>query len=81
MTLNDPHINRLTSYITFFPKSLRTEEIKQLRIQGYMNAENCSHYAFLHKKKPPTYNTTSHFNVIKPELIDNNIPDDRLQYI
>jgi hypothetical protein len=37
--------NRLTAYITYLPKELRSEDIKQKRIEAYKNAETTSHWA------------------------------------
>lgn len=44
--------NRLTSYMCYFPKALRSEDAKLQRIQGYLDADNCSHYAIHHQRKP-----------------------------
>ena len=37
--------NRLTAYITYLPKEVRSEDIKQKRIEAYKNAETTSHLA------------------------------------
>lgn len=71
-------LNRLTSYICYFPKSLRDEEVKQSRIDGYHNGDNCSHYAIYHQKK---YNNGTE-QKLKPTLDEDGcIPIDRLHLI
>ena len=38
-------INRFTPYITFLPKSLRTEKVKKARIEAYINGKATSHWS------------------------------------
>jgi hypothetical protein len=82
-----PNLNRVTSYITFFPKSLRGAEMRQCRIEGYYDAENCGHYAFRHdvKRGPMVVASPfqpSPFNWIKPKLDeDGDIPAERMALI
>jgi hypothetical protein len=79
-------LNRLTSYITFFPKKDRSIEIFEKRIQGYKNGHNCSHWAIYHHvKKHPFYlkkrYEARNFNNITPTLINAEIPKNRLELI
>jgi len=80
-------LNRVSSYISFFPKSLRSAAVQQRRIEGYYMAENCGHYAFRHDVKQGPIELKSPyqpsaFNWIKPRLDDNgNIPAERLALI
>ena len=77
--------NRLTSYITYFPKAERSEEVYGERIYGYYDGDNCSHYATRHDPKPPMYGFNS-FRTLKPYLnesedVSDDIPVDRLALI
>ena len=54
--IKEQKLNRLTSYITFFPKKDRSKGILKQRLQGYKLGHNCSHYAIYHDvKKHPFY--------------------------
>ena len=44
MTKQEPNINRLTSYITMFPRGMQTLENKQKRIEAYINGKACGHW-------------------------------------
>jgi hypothetical protein len=76
--------NRLTCFITYMKKSLRSEKIKLEKISAYKNGETTSHWAIKCdiKKYPwgfgPQYEKKK-FNKIKPLLTEENeIPEDRL---
>ena len=75
--------NRLTAYISMFPKHQRSEEILEKRIEGYHHAHNCGHYAIRHDVKKFPYGLKSRyeargFNSITPRLTDEGeIPADR----
>ena len=72
-------LNRLTSYITFFPKELRSEEIYERRKKGYLDGENCGHYAIYHHVKGKPYWDETEFERIEPRLDEEgNIPKERL---
>ena len=77
-------LNRLTSYITMFPKNLRSDTIKRKRLAGYYMSECCNHYANRHDVKGIPYGMRSRylaneFNTIKSTLTeDGSIPADRL---
>ena len=45
MTKGNVGFNRLTTYITYLPKSLRTENIRLKRMAAYMNGKATSHWA------------------------------------
>ena len=84
--IKKPELNRLTSYITFFPKKDRSDEILEQRLNGYKLGHNCSHWAIYHHiKKHPFFlkkrYESRNFNNISPTLIDNKIPEKRLELI
>ena len=84
--IKKPELNRLTSYITFFPKKDRNEEVFQQRLNGYRLGHNCSHWAIYHHvKKHPFYlkkrYESRNFNNIIPTLINEQIPENRLELI
>jgi hypothetical protein len=69
-------LNRLTCYITYFPKSLRPADIFEKRLIGYKNGASCSHYAIDFNQKQHPYGVKKVydarcFNYIKK---DDNIP-------
>jgi hypothetical protein len=78
-------LNRVTSYICYFPKADRSEEVYGERIYGYYDGDNCSHYATRHDPKPQMYGFNS-FMTLKPSLNDSeevseDIPKERLALI
>jgi|TARA_R110001592_G_scaffold38668_15_gene127510 hypothetical protein len=80
-------LNRVTSYICYFPREQRPENILQKRISAYHNVINCGHYAIDYNPKRNVYNDINNiesqiFSVIKP-IYDNNgqIPEDIVQLI
>lgn len=86
MKKNTDRINRLTCYVTYLPKSLRSDHIQQERIQAYINGETCSHWSnqCKIKKYPFGFKTNyekKNLGKIIPKLIDDKIPDDRLKLI
>ena len=84
-------INRLTSYITYFPKRLRSDIIYRHRLSGYYLSHNCGHYATRHDKKQPprecynydgTVNEYYDLNIINSTLTeDGYIPAERMVLI
>ena len=87
MTKKNPtHINRVTAYITYLPRTLQTDDIRQERINAYKNSQTTSHWANKCeiKKYPygfgPMYEYRG-YNTITPELSNGEIPNDRLQLI
>lgn len=81
------NFNRLTSYITYFPKEYRSEEILKKRIQGYKDGDNCGHYAIRYNVKKHPYGLKNRyekrgFNHIKGKLDeDGNIPKSRMKLL
>ena len=82
-----PQFNRLTAYISMFPKHQRTQDIQQKRLAGYHNAHNCGHYAIRHNVKSHPYGLKTRYEArgfltIQPTLTqDGEIPPERLQLI
>ena len=70
--------NRLTSYLSYFPKSLRSETIKNKRIEAYKNGINCSHYAIYHHPKQNPRNQKKLTPLLNK---DGSIPPERLKLI
>lgn len=66
----DKEFNRLTSYISYFPKIQRPEHILQKRIYGYHNVVNCGHCAIDYN---PKKKTDERFNTILPTYDKNGI--------
>lgn len=86
MIKNTNRINRLTCYLTYLPESLRNENIRQQRIQAYINGETCSHWANQCKIKKYPFGFKKNYEKknlgrINPLLIDENIPPERLELI
>lgn len=82
-----PYINRITSYITYFPKEMRSDEIYKKRLDGYKNGDNCSHWSIYHHVKKHPFGLKKryenrNFNRIQPVLDENeNIPKERFDLI
>ena len=80
------NINRVTAYITFLPKELRSKEIKKERKKAYKNSQTTSHWANKCeiKKYPygfgPRYEERGYGN-ITAKLINGKIPKNRLKLI
>ena len=79
-------LNRLTAYITFLPKSLRSDSIKDQKILAYHNSKTTSHWANQCQIKTypwgfgPRYETRG-YGCLKPTLIDGEIPEERLNLL
>ena len=77
-------INRFTPYITFLPKSLRTEKVKVARIQAYKDGKTTSHWSNKCELKTYPYGfkklyESRGFNTLTPTLSENgDIPPERL---
>lgn len=86
-TNNTIHLNRVTCYVAFQPRSNVPETIRQRKIKAYYDADTCSHWAnqCVIKKYPfgfgPQYEAKN-FNKIVPTLNENGeIPEERLAII
>ena len=87
MKKNELELNRLTAYITYLPKHLRTPGILQKRIDAYKNSQTTSHWAnkcelkrypFGFKK---TYESRG-YGSIKSHLDEEGyIPNERLELL
>ena len=80
-------INRFTPYITFLPKSLRTEKVKDKRIQAYKDGKATSHWSNKCEIKTYPYGfkklyESRGFNTLKPTMTHGGkIPQDRLNLL
>ena len=76
------HFNRLTTYISYLPKDIRSQDILEEKIKAYLNSETTSHWSNKCEiKKYPwgfkkNYENKG-FGHIKPKIEDNKIPDER----
>lgn len=81
--VNSKRLDRITAYISFMPKELRTDEILEARLDAYARGIACSHWANKCHEKGypwgfgPTYEARG-YNRIQPLL---PIPEDRLALI
>lgn len=79
--------NRLTTYITYLPKSMRPEAIKLKRMAAYMSGKTTSHWANKCELKSYPFGFKSNylkkgFGDIFPKLEeDGSIPAERLRFI
>lgn len=77
-----PELNRVTSYICYFPKEQRPGNILMRRVNGYHRAVNCGHYAIDYNVKQKPYGSMEEleaqgFNLTKPIYDqEGNIPSD-----
>ena len=80
-------LNRVTSYIAYFPKSMRSQDIYDKRSEGYHYGDNCSHFAIKHDVKRHPYGTKERyenrgFNWLSPKLTTfEYIPHERADLI
>ena len=80
-------LNRLTAYISMFPKSERSDAVRERRMQGYLAAETTGHWATRHDVKRHPYGTKTRYEnrgflIVEPRLTgDNHIPPKRLALI
>ena len=80
------HLNRLSAYITFMPKSRQTDEIIKKRVDGYINGDSTSHWSDRHEIKNIPFHLKKRylereFNRITPELKCGMIPEEYLSMI
>lgn len=80
-------LDRLTSYITFFPKKDRSQEVFEKRMEGYIKGDNCGHYATMYHPKKHPYGLKKRyesrgFNHIVGRIDENGIiPENRMKLI
>ena len=80
------HFSRLTTYISYLPKNLRSQDILHEKIKAYLQNDTTSHWSNKCeiKKYPygfgPRYEERGYGNITS-KLIDNKIPKDRLKLI
>ena len=73
-------LNRVTSYICYFPKEQRPENMLVRRANGYHRAVNCGHYAIDYNKKQKPYGSLEELEAqgfnLTPPIYDagGNIP-------
>tara|TARA_B100000963_G_scaffold361747_1_gene399224 strand:- start:4631 stop:5566 length:936 start_codon:yes stop_codon:yes gene_type:complete len=84
-------LDRLTCYLTFLPKQLRSEQIKHKRLDGYLTGTTTSHWANKYEPKKYPYgfkkqheskilgHIKPYFTADKPDI--QNIPCNRLELI
>ena len=82
----NPHLNRLSAYITFVPKSRQTLEIVERRKKGYLAGDSCSHWAERHEVKKIPFHLRKrylarNFNTLKPKLRLGKIPKKYLKLL
>ena len=79
-------LNRVTAYIAYLPKSIRSDTILYKKIQAYYDAKSTSHWANQCQIKTypwgfgPRYETRG-YGCIIPKLEDGKIPEDRLNLL
>ena len=87
ITTDNNSLNRLTAYITYFPKYLRSDKIRRRRLAGYYLSECCGHYAIRHDVKRMnsgyvTRHLANEYNLYKTTILeDSSVPPDRLELI
>lgn len=80
-------LNRLTAYISMFPRSERSDAVRARRLQGYLAAETTGHWATRHEVKRHPYGTKTRyesrgFKTVDPRLAaDGGPPSERLSLI
>ena len=86
MTKKNTEINRLTTYISYLPKNMRSEEILNKRIKAYKDSETTSHWSNrCELKKYPfgfgkRYEERGYRRIV-PKLNNDGIPEERLKYL
>jgi hypothetical protein len=80
------YFDRLTCYITYLPKSLRSETVYKKRQNSYLNSNTTSHWANkCEVKRYPNHFKLNYekkgFNNLKSLLINDTIPNDRLKLL
>ena len=84
MTKKTTELNRLTAYISYLPKSLRTTETLQDKIKAYHSSGTTSHWSNKCELKKYPFGFGKRYeergyNKIIPTMDCENIPADRLE--
>ena len=85
-TKKNIELNRVTAYIAYLPKSIRSEATKLKKIQAYYDAKSTSHWANQCHIKTypwgfgPRYETRG-YGCLKPKLVDGKISKERLSLL
>lgn len=80
------HLNRLTAYISFLPKYLRSENVLQKKCDAYKNGSGTSHWSnqCQIKRYPFGFKKTflkRGYQDIQPTLVNDEIPTERLNLL
>lgn len=83
---NKKELNRITAYISMFPKSIREEKVLEEKKKAYRNGQTTTHWAnkCVLTKYPYGFKTRyleRGFGEIKPKLVNGEIPVERLNLI
>jgi ectoine hydroxylase-related dioxygenase (phytanoyl-CoA dioxygenase family) len=87
MTKGTMGLNRVTAYITYLPKYLRTKEMEKKRKQAYMDSRTTSHWANKCELKPYPFGFKSQYEskgfaeLVRKLDRNGNIPEERLNLI
>ena len=87
MTKGTTGLNRVTAYITYLPKYLRTKEMAKKRKQAYMDSRTTSHWANKCELKTypfgfkTQYESKGFVELIRKLDKNGNIPEERLNLI
>jgi len=86
MTKKTTEFNRLTAYLCYLPKSIRTPETLDAKIQAYISAETTSHWANKCELKKYPFGFGKRYeergyNKIVPRMDGDDIPADRLDLL
>jgi len=80
-------LERLTTYISFFPRSMETEEIRREKCKAYSEGVTTSHYAYLCQRKTMpfflriSYGKKGFHTIVAKTDQDGSIPAERLAYL
>lgn len=82
MTNKETNFNRLTAYITYLPKNIRTHDILEKKIKSYFNSDTTSHWANKCEVKKYPWGFKKNyekkgFRHIQPKIENNQIPQER----
>ena len=87
MTKGTTGLNRVTAYITYLPKYLRTKEMEKKRKKAYMDSRTTSHWANKCELKTYPFGFKSQYEskgfteLVRKLDKNGNIPEERLNLI